>query len=159
MERNRFTPNIYVEKDNHYELVIFSSEERGCEEIARAKVSADQLPVIAKYKWGIDGRGYVRNKHIKLHQIILGRKQGYEIDHINGDVLDNRNENLRFVTHTENMRNINKDKVVGVSWDKSRNKWVAQITVNYKNYLLGRFHSFEEAVEARRKGEQKYWNN
>ena len=45
----------------------------------------------------------------------------------------------------------------GVSWDKSRNKWYAYITVNYKLINLGRFSILEDAIEARKKAEIKYF--
>jgi len=158
MKRTRYTPNIYVEKDNYYEMIIFSSEKRGCKELCRGKVSYEDLPRIAKYKWGIDGKGYIRNKQIKLHQFILGKKPNSEIDHINGDILDNRIDNLRFVTHQQNMQNIKKkNKQVGVWWDKNRLKWVATITVNYKNKVLGRFDNKEDAIKKRKEAEKKYF--
>lgn len=45
----------------------------------------------------------------------------------------------------------------GVHFDKGRKKWVAQITFQRKNHLLGRFNTLEEAIEARKQGEEKYF--
>ena len=45
----------------------------------------------------------------------------------------------------------------GVSWDKSRKKWRAYIKLKYKTRFLGRFNTFEEAVEARLAAEEKYY--
>jgi len=48
-------------------------------------------------------KGYQTTR--KLHQLILSIREGYQTDHINGDGLDNRLENLRECTQTENLRN------------------------------------------------------
>ena len=41
--------------------------------------------------------------------------------------------------------------------DKNRNKWIAQITVNYKNIHLGRYENIEDAIKARKEAEVKYF--
>jgi len=72
------------------------------------------------------------------------------IDHINGNSLDNRIENLRDVTQAENNRNIkrsalNKSGCTGVSWRKDSNKWVVKIGVRGKSKSFGSFKDFELA--------------
>lgn len=70
------------------------------------------------------------------------------IDHINNDQSDNRLENLQIVTNREN---ISKDikyktsKYTGVSWDKERSKWKAEIRIDKIKYFLGRFSTELEA--------------
>ena len=81
-----------------------------------------------------------------------------QLDHINGETADNRIENLREVTNQENQKNrklpcTNTSGVMGVSWNKQKAKWVAQITVDGKYIYLGRFNSFEDAAAARLKAE------
>lgn len=75
-----------------------------------------------------------------------------DIDHINGIRDDNRIENLREATRQQNLFNsISKggsSKYKGVSWDKGRNKWVAQYTLNRKHFYIGRFNTEEDAHEA-----------
>lgn len=51
----------------------------------------------------------------------------------------------------------NKSGVKGVSWDKEREKWVAQIQLQGINYGLGRFEKLEDAVSARKKAEQELY--
>lgn len=51
-----------------------------------------------------------------------------------------------------------KHEGVGTCFEKSRNKWLAQITINGKNKCLGRFLTQEEAIAARKTAEQKYFN-
>ena len=98
-------------------------------------------------------------KLIELHRWILGFPEGY-IDHINHDTLDNRKENLRLVSNSQNLLNArvrvdNKSGVKGVCMDKYRKKWEATIKVNYKKIYLGRFEKFEDAVKARKEAEAK----
>ena len=73
------------------------------------------------------------------------------IDHINGDVLDNRIENLRGATHSQNCMNRrvrfdSKSGVKGVTWKK--NKWHACVTLDCKAYSAGYFDSKEDAAAA-----------
>lgn len=91
--------------------------------------------------------------HRVVWAVHYGRWPARHIDHINGDRTDNRICNLRDVAHIENqlnksMPNTNTSSVVGVSWDKSKGKWVAKATRNYKTVLFGRFDTFEDAVSA-----------
>ncbi len=48
--------------------------------------------------------------------------------------------------------------VSGVSWDKRRKKWLAQIVFKQKNHFLGYFDLKEDAIKARIEGEKKYFN-
>jgi len=65
-----------------------------------------------------------------------------------------RPDHLRAVTQMENMQNLSgphadsKSGVRGVSWDRTRNKWRADICVNYKRIGLGRFDRIEDAIVA-----------
>ena len=72
--------------------------------------------------------------------------KGKMIDHINGDKKDNRLENLRCVTAQQNQ--YNRACTKGFSWDKSRGKWRAQITHNYKVIFLGRYDNIIDARAA-----------
>ena len=82
-----------------------------------------------------------------------------EIDHINGNGIDNRWSNLREVNRTENARNMglrttSNSGAVGVSFDRVNNKWRATIRLNYKQVHLGRFATKDEAIAARLSAEQ-----
>jgi hypothetical protein len=89
-------------------------------------------------------------RNLKLHQLLFDCPDGLFVDHINGNVLDNRCENVRFVTAQQN--NINRakrsGKYKGVSFDASRNKWISSIQVNGHTLHLGRFDSEEDAGQA-----------
>lgn len=91
---------------------------------------------------------------------VYGKSPVGDIDHINGNPLDNRIKNLRVVTHKENMRNMkihstNKTGISGVSWDKSNNKWRVNID-NGKTINLGRYFDFFEACCARKSAEVEF---
>lgn len=84
------------------------------------------------------------------------------IDHVNRDAFDNSIKNLRDVTQIENLQNAsrksdNKSGVKGVFWDKQRQRWRAEIRVNYKTIGLGRFTSKADAAAARAAGEAKHF--
>jgi hypothetical protein len=84
--------------------------------------------------------------HISLHRFIMGVKNGEYVDHINGNTFDNRKCNLRICTNAENAANSKKNikntsGYKGVSWDKSKNKWSAFITFNYKHIFIGRYEN------------------
>lgn len=101
----------------------------------------------------INGQGYWRIKvgqvtymaHRLAWAMYHGRDSGLEIDHIDGDPLNNKIDNLREATRLQNCRNI---KGSGVKYDESRRRWTARITVNYKSYNLGRYHTEAEAIAA-----------
>ena len=92
--------------------------------------------------------------------LTYGRWPKCYIDHINGDQLDNRAENLREVTELENNQNAklyktNKTGVHGVYQDKWGN-WYAQIGARGKKVTLGYFYNFEDARDARLKAQCKF---
>jgi hypothetical protein len=90
-------------------------------------------------------------KIIYMHWDILGRKEGLITDHINGNGLDNRRENLRHVTHRQNCQNkhIKKSsKYPGVCWCSTKLKWKASIQNKGKRYNLGYFISEKDAFSA-----------
>ena len=100
--------------------------------------------------------------NIKIHNYIMNPEEGYIVDHINGNGLDNRRENLRIVTQQQNAFNRaiqtnNTSGHKGVSLVKRNNKWLARIGFNGKRIVLGTFDSYEEAVEARKIAEIKYY--
>ena len=82
-----------------------------------------------------------------LHRFIMNAPIGMEVDHINGNPLDNRKENLRICMRSQNSRNVrmhkdNKTGWKGVYCDKRKiiNKWSSRILVNGKSISLGYYH-------------------
>lgn len=126
----------------------------------------DRVKDIAWNETAIKGfhaiQGYIpeRKTVVRMH-VFLGYN-GY--DHIDRNELNNRKNNLRVCTHQENMRNSSLGKnntsgVIGVTWDKKRNKWQAQIGLDKKCKYLGLHINKEDAIKARLKAEVEYFGD
>jgi hypothetical protein len=111
----------------------------------------------------IEKRGYwvvaFNKKTYKLHRIIFLIHHGYLpkfIDHIDGNPLNNRIENLREATLSQNAwnRKINtktSSPIKGVIWHKKSGKWMAKININGKRTHLGTFNYLEDAEKVVKK--------
>jgi hypothetical protein len=95
----------------------------------------------------------INGKQYSCHRLIFCMVYGYfpkEIDHIDGNSLNNRVENLREASHSDNLKNTkipsnNKSGVKGVSWHKTTKRWYVKIVVNKKPLYIGSFKSLEQA--------------
>lgn len=130
-----------------------------------ALVDDDAFPLVARFNWhAIKGGGLwyaVRGVNVggKIHRIFMHRYlmlavAGQSIDHVNGDGLDNRLENLRVCSHQQNHfnRKPNANSISGfkgVSFcRKEKNPWLARIMRDGKMRRLGAFSTPEEAARA-----------
>lgn len=120
---------------------------------------------VSKYRWCAvlsRGKWYAgRMNNGRMHSFILGKKKGKEVDHIDGDGLNNQRKNLRFASHKENSRNCklyktNKSGHKGVSWHSFHKKWHVQCRVDSKNYHLGYYDNVEEAVKVYQRFSKKH---
>lgn len=108
----------------------------------------------------INGKSYYAHRLAWLY--VYGYWPENEIDHINGNGLDNRIINLRDVASVTNRRNIQKPRkhnklgVQGVRYRKDKNKYEARITVNGLSKGLGYFSSIEEAADEYNRAKEKY---
>ena len=134
-----------------------------------ALVSDEDYKRLRAFRW-YNVRGYARRvvRHIQLddrlvklwrymHQDVYAFKSGgsaRELDHINGNKLDNRRNNLREVTRLEQMSNWHgptkrsSSGVLGVHWDASRHQWGASIMRNGRKRFK-RFATIEAATQWR----------
>lgn len=99
---------------------------------------------------------------IEMHRFIMNFPKGKYVDHINHNTLDNRKCNLRICNNADNIRNgkirtNNKSGHTGVSLNKTKTKWEANIKVNYKSIYLGVYSNIEDAIKARKEAEKKYF--
>jgi hypothetical protein len=110
----------------------------------------------------LNSKGYLQLKFngrsLSCHRIvwaILKREdpQKFPLDHINGDRLDNRIENLRKVTNRQNQWNQKGAK--GYCFDKHKKKWKAAIALNGKTKNLGHFDTKQQAREAYLRAKEK----
>lgn len=98
--------------------------------------------------------GQAKAKPIFLHKLLMRSANGLHVDHINGNGLDNRRENLRLCTSRQNSYNSKKrvinasSKYKGVHLLKGGNKWKAQINKDGIHYHLGQFDTEILAAEA-----------
>lgn len=135
-----------------------------------AKISPQDAELILKYKWRVqtNTKGRARHKlsyastyekregtfnRLKMHRLIMNAPEGMHVDHINGDGLDNRRENLRIVTPQLNQANSRKhmagtSRFKGVAWHSSAKKWRAYIAVGRKQTHLGLFDDEHAAAAA-----------
>jgi len=95
---------------------------------------------------------YNPKRTVRMHVEIMGYREGYEVDHIDGDGLNNIKSNLRHVTtrqNQQNRRNIRKtSSYPGVCYDKDSNRWRSTICVNNRNRFLGNYDTEREAFSA-----------
>ncbi len=104
--------------------------------------------------------GVLYREHRLIWQMLIGECPN-TIDHINRKRNDNRIENLREVTDSENCYNTNKRKdntsgVRGISWNKLKNKWRVFINVDKKRLELGHYDDFEMACRIINEAREKY---
>jgi hypothetical protein len=107
----------------------------------------------------IDGR--LHQAHRVIWALVYGSWPVNHIDHIDGNGLNNRIENLRDVDAAGNAKNRkrydrNTSGVSGVTWSKNRSRWVARIRVNGRLIHLGSFTDLSDASNARSKAEASY---
>ena len=162
--------NEYINKDT-YTVIKINNQKYGDFEVL---IDNDDVGRCKNHIWYINKhyketeKDYfyaISNTRILLHRFIMNisdREQ--KVDHIEGNTLDNRKEKLQICSNKENSRKSefrrnNKSGHTGVIWHNQSNKWMAYIKVDYKFKNLGYFDDKEDAIEARRKAEIKYFGD
>lgn len=128
-----------------------------------SKVSVSDLPTLVKYRWHVSGatkKSYAATlnrdgKSMYLHRFLMADQLTEEmkfVDHINGDSLDNRRENLRVCSRVENNRNRKRPsgryKGIVKRKDTGGNKWRAIVNIDGKQVYFGQYDTPEEAARA-----------
>lgn len=96
--------------------------------------------------------GKPKNKQVLMHRVLMPGV--VQVDHRDGDGLNNVRSNLRPATNSQNAANRRRklttasSRFRGVSWDKKRNRWEAHIKVNQRKRHLGLFDREEDAARA-----------
>jgi len=124
---------------------------------ARSRIDLEDAVLAEPWNWHLSRFGYAVRKPttgvVFLHRAILAAPKGVEVDHKNGDRLDNRRSNLRLVSHANNCKNSalrrdNACRLKGVSWHKHTGRWRAVVQINGRPRHLGLFDTAELAFEA-----------
>lgn len=129
-----------------------------------ALVDDEDFERLSQHRWHVTPFGYAQRTyrkngkkcHVWMHRVILGLKDGEYTDHINGDRLDNRQNNLRRCNYKENQRNRGKvmtrrgrpttSRHKGVGWHKESGRWRSYITIKNKYLQIGLFQDETEAA-------------
>jgi hypothetical protein len=132
-----------------------------------AIIDSEDVHLVDKFNWSLltcRKNFYAHRREVKdgksvyiaMHRVILNAPNGYEVDHIDGNGLNNLKSNLRLATSSQNKHNqrvskANKSGIKGVVFCVHHNRWLARIGINGKNKHLGYFDSKELAAKAREK--------
>ncbi len=132
-------------------------------------VDAEDYDFLSQWKWKENKGRAMRNKHVGtvgnwrdgkrkdmavlMHRVIMDAPKGMDVDHINGNALDNRRSNLRVCTHAQNRANSKRSEnntsgYKGVSWDKKSSIWYTSAKYKGKTINLGRFVNIIDAAKA-----------
>lgn len=123
-------------------------------------VDDEDYEYLNQFYWFVDSYGSVSSKlggkgrrGMLLARLLLNPPDNLEIDHIDGNRLNNQKSNLRLATSSQNKINRgpridNKSGYKGVSWHSQRKKWTARIMINGNNKHLGLFENLVEAARS-----------
>lgn len=129
-----------------------------------ALVDDEDYEFLSQWKWHVKysasgnkyyaGRCDKNHRVIYMHRVLKKTKSSMVCDHINGDTLDNRRDNLRNCSYRQNSQNRTRK---GVHFETSRKKWVAQTRDQEgKKVFMGRADTMQEAVEIYNNNIYKY---
>lgn len=133
------------------------------------KFDIEDYKLIKNYSWHLSDCGYVastingiKTTKLLMHRLVMDVSDSTQfIDHINHDKTDNRKQNLRICTCSQNQMNKRikpgNSGHRGVSWHKNKKRWFAHICVDGRLIHLGAFENIDEAIIARKEAEKKYF--
>ena len=166
IEHHRRSPlDYYIEN----ETVHIKLYDNYGEYVGETLIDLDDLERVKEFRCALNTDSYatINNRDYRfLHKFIMDIKgKEFVVDHINGNKLDNRKQNLRIITNQQNIMNTHNDgrgnnsrKGVSVRKYKSgKIKWRAYIMIDKKQISLGVYDTEEEAIQARIAGEIKYF--
>jgi hypothetical protein len=122
-----------------------------------ALVDAADAEAVSPFRWYMHSKGYAargtrvggKQLVVFMHRFLLGLEPGdlRQVDHINGNKLDNHRANLRVCTVGQNGQNRHQcGPYRGTHWDAWAKRWRAQVTLAGREHRLGRYATQEEAA-------------
>lgn len=96
---------------------------------------------------------YIDSKYVRMHRLIIPVRDGFVVDHVDGNGLNNTRKNLRVATLSQNMFNRSaatkaRSRFKGVTHHKNGGGWQAEIRANRRKYYLGFFKNELDAARA-----------
>lgn len=150
--------NIILEKD-YAKIELYNSKQKI---VGYCLIDIEDIKRCTLHKWRLWENTVVTGNNInypitQIDYFILNYNTQIEfvVDHINGNRLDNRKSNLRIIHQSENtynrhfMSNNTTGGILGIWYDKSRNKYVAEISYKHTKYRFGKRCEYKEAVYIR----------
>lgn len=139
-----------------------------------AKVDDQDWEYLSQFKWYVcKGRyTYYALRHVRkddgkrtslsMHRDLMSADYGSQVDHVNGDGLDNQRNNLRLATQIQNtqnqrIRSDNRTGYKGVHKCNDSKGWSAKIVVNRKHIGLGSYPTPEDAARAYDEAARKHY--
>lgn len=166
IEHHRRSPLDYYMENEIVHIKLYNNHG---EYVGETLIDLDDLERVKEFRCGLSGNGYVKindGEYTLLHKFITKTKgKEFVVDHINGNIMDNRKQNLRVITNQQNIMNSHNEgrgtnRRKGVTLKKyasGKVKWRAYIMIDRKQISLGVYDTEEEAIQARIAGEIKYF--
>lgn len=158
VSRRQRKKNEYEIVDGYIKVKLSDTEYMICD--------IDDWEILKKHHWYVNALGYAAGGTSKKGVFLFHKKvtntTSEIVDHINMNKLDNRKCNLRIADKKINsinrgLQSNNKTGYKGVYHDRRYGTWNARVTVDGKTIHLGTFPTKEEAIAARKAGEEKYY--
>lgn len=154
--KDRKKYNQFILHDGYYEGKTFKGES--------FFIDLDDYEKVKDYCWHLNAQGYVETslnpgRHF-LHRFVMDCPKDKYVDHINHNILDNRKENLRIVTASQNTMNtkVRKDsetQLKGIHRRKDCDRWEVKIMKDGISHYLGLYQDLNEAIEVRNNAEKE----
>lgn len=141
--------NEIIKHKDYAEMIIRNKKN---EIVATTMIDLEDVDKVSERKWNViptKTQTYIYSKyptHLKLHRLILDYYGPMEIDHINRNPMDNRKQNLRIVTRSENASNTDAKHI-----RRNGKKWRYEIVRYGQRFSKGGFNTQEDAVVAMQK--------
>lgn len=162
--------NQYIDRGDYYEVTTNQGK--------NFLIDKDDYDLVSSYSsWYINRNGYVQgyypnsydHGHTLLHRLVMGvkvKEGDVYVDHIHHNTLDNRKSELRIVTNSQNNMNtgLRSNNTSGYTGIRKMNvngktKWEAHVWQKGRYIHLGEYWNLQDAIDARIRGEEKYYGD